>query len=274
MTGGSMNDQQQAAPSVSDLLTRIRRLERRPLRDATNSCWIEGVRNFVQAFDAGISFECVVVSPVLLKSPLADMLVRRLRAKGTDRIRVTPEQFRSVSLAERASGIGAIVRQHWTSIEHAQTTRGLCWIVIEQIRNPGNLGTILRTCEATGVSGVIVVGPQCDPFDPVTVRGSMGGIFHLPLVRLAHDRFEAWVRTNGIELVGLSPSADRLWTDLPNSSKLGLVLGEERSGLSERLQALCRTTVRLPMTGRADSLNVGVAAGVMMYELVRRTAAD
>ena len=126
------------------------------------------------------------------------------------------------------------------------------------------------TAEATGVGGAIFVGPRCDPFNPTVVRASMGGLFHLPLVRATHEPLGRWARTNKVRLVGLSPEADRLWTELPSFAAVALAIGEERQGLSARLRALCDTTVRLPMTGRADSLNVGVAAGVMMYELVRR----
>lgn len=144
-----------------------------------------------------------------------------------------------------------------------------CWLIVEQIRSAGNLGTILRTAEACGVGGVVFLGPWCDPFDPVTVRGSMGAVFQLTLVRSNAERFVRWANDQGLAIVGLSPDAEHLWTQLPATRPLGIVIGEERQGLSDRLRKLCHTTVRLPMQGRADSLNVGVAAGVMMYELVR-----
>jgi TrmH family RNA methyltransferase len=265
-----MHEQPPATASVSRLLQRIRSLSRRQVRDAAGCFWIEGIRHFVQAYDAGLDFEAMVQSRVLLKSDLADMLARRLSRLGCPRVRLSPEQFRSISTAQRASGIGAILRQRWTPLSQAQPAAGLCWIVVEEIRSPGNLGTILRTAEACGAGGVVFLGPRCDPFDPVVLRASMSGILHLPLVRATHAEFARWSGDQGVELVGLSPAADRLWTELPADAPIALVIGEERRGLSEPLQALCRHTVRLPMTGRADSLNVGVAAGVVMYELVRR----
>ena len=235
------------------------------------SYWVEGVRQFVQAVDAGRPIDTVVYSPVLLKNDLAEMLARKLTARGVARCEVTPEQFRTVSVAARASGIGAIVRQHWTPIEDVWPTDGLGWLVVESIRSPGNFGTILRTAEATGVAGVICLGPAADPFDPATVRASMGGVFHLRLVRTTHDRFRRWAIANGVAVVGLAPSASRLWTDLPTDRPVALLLGDERAGLSPAAHSLCDAEVRLPMTGRADSLNVGIAAGVVMYELVRRS---
>ncbi|HEV7281814.1 MAG TPA: RNA methyltransferase [Pirellulaceae bacterium] len=142
---------------------------------------------------------------------------------------------------------------------------------MEQIRSPGNLGTILRTAEAVGASGIIFLDRSCDPFDPAVVRASMGGIVGLALVRASFPQLESWAVKRRIQFDGLSPDGQRLWTELPSTKGVALVVGEERSGLSERLRSLCHSIVRLPLTGSADSLNVAVATGVMLYELVRRS---
>jgi len=266
-----MNDQPKSLASIPDTLSRVRSLALRTTRDAENCFWIEGIRQFVQAFDARMRYDTVIQSPILLKSPLAEMIVRRLKAQGVRRVKVSPEQFRTISTTERASGIGAIVKQQWFPLAHAEPGRGLCWVVLEEIRSPGNLGSIVRTAEAAGASGIIFVGPRCDPFDPAVVRASMGSLSHLPLVRTTHHELARWATTHDVMLTGLSPEAERLWTELPAAKSVGVVLGEERGGLSTPLRRLCHTMVRLPMTGNADSLNVSVAAGVMMYELVRRS---
>jgi RNA methyltransferase, TrmH family len=265
-----MKNNHAQAVSVDRSLARVRSLFRRTVRDSQGLFWIEGIRHFIQAYDARFSFDTVIYSPILLKSSLAEMLIRRLGAESVDRVRIRPEQFRPISKAERASGIGAIVRQQWTPIEHADAARGLCWIVIEDLRSPGNMGTILRTAEAVGAAGVIFIGTLCDPFDPAVLRASMGGLFHLSLVRTTRQGLQTWIQANDVQLVGLSPEAQRLWTDFPASGAIALAVGEERAGLSPELRGMCQTTVRLPMTGRADSLNAGVSAGVMMYELMRR----
>jgi TrmH family RNA methyltransferase len=258
----------------SAVLARIRALHQRPARDAQNAFFLEGLRSFIQAHDAGFHFQAVVHSPILLKGDLGDMLARRLHLSGTPRLKLSPEVFRSVSAAARASGIGAIVRQRWSPLDEPRP--GLCHLIVEHIRSPGNLGTILRTAEAAGVASVIFVGHLSDPYHPAAVRASMGGLFHLPLVRTTHEALAAWSRRHRVRLVALSPDAERLWTDLPRAalhSPLALVLGEERKGLSPYLRSLCGTSVKLPMTGRADSLNVSIAAAVMLYELVRRSTA-
>jgi TrmH family RNA methyltransferase len=262
------------ADSVQQVLSRVRSLVHRRVRDATRRFWVEGVRPFVQAFDAHVTFDTIVYSRVLLKSDLAEMLVRRLGACGVRRVAVTPEQFRSVCTTERASGIGAIAHQRWTPLGDAAERQGLCLLVIEDIRSSGNLGTILRTAEATGVGGVVFLTPRIDPYDPTTIRSSMGGGVHLQLIRSDHQRLRRWADANRVRLVGLSPDAPRLWTDLPaDVQRIALLVGEERHGLSDAGRHICHDLVRLPMTGHADSLNVGVATGVMLYELVRRAHA-
>jgi len=198
-----------------------------------------------------------------------------LRKQGVHSVAVTPEQFRAISGAQHASGIAGIARQKWSALPHERIERPTGWLVVEQIRSPGNLGTILRTAEAVGMNGVIFVGEQSsDPYDPAVVRASMGGIFNLPLMRCSARELSIWLTQQNIAAVGLAPRANRLWTDLPKAASHALLLGEEREGLSPVLKRLCDTEVRLPMTGHADSVNVAVAAGVMMYELVRRATSD
>jgi RNA methyltransferase, TrmH family len=265
-----MHDHSNPSALVRNSLSHVRSLGNRHNRESQHKFWIEGIRNFVQAFDAKLEFDTVIYSEILLKSSLAEMLSRRLSAGGIRRVRVTPEQFRTVSTTPHASGIGAIVKQHWTALRNAEPRHGLGWLIVEQIRSPGNLGTILRTAEASGVGGIIFLGPRCDPFDPAVVRASMGGIFHLQLVRTTHEQLRIWAEQNAIHIFGLSPDAEPLWTALPQIRPVAIMIGDERHGLSDFSRGLCRSMIRLPMTGRADSLNVAVAAGIVMYELVRR----
>lgn len=257
-------------PPVSLLAETIRALQNRRIRDERGQFWIEGIRNFVRACDARWPFARIAYSRILLKSDLAEKLARRLHSAGVARDSLTPEQFRGVSRVPRPSGIGAIVRQRWCELDGLPCDVGRCFLAIEHVRDAGNLGTILRTAEAAGVTAVIFVGPACDPFDPVAVRASMGGIFGVSLVRASFECLEDWTARRGVSVIGLSPRGGQSWADLPDDRPVVLALGEERSGLSARMTQLCRASVRLPIAGRADSLNVAVAAGIAMYEFVRR----
>jgi TrmH family RNA methyltransferase len=272
--------------SIQQTLARVRSLQsHRRARDAAATFVIEGVRQLIQAFRAGFEFDTLLHNRVLLRHSLAQNMIRKLVAQGVRRVTVSPEQFRSVSMLERASGVVAIVKQRWIPLHDVTPHAGLGWLVIERIRSAGNLGTILRTAEAVGMGGAMFVAPGrrvgsgarshrhtngCDPHSPGVVRASMGGIFHLTLVRTSPRELGLWLARHGIAALGLSAGASRLWTDLPTASGYAIVLGDEREGLSPAMRRLCDCEVRLPMSGRADSLNVSVAAGVMMYELARR----
>src|SRR5689334_10499091 len=134
--------------SIESLLSFVRLVQKqRATRDAQCVFWIDGIRQFVQAFEGGLGFDTIIHSTVLLTNGLAEQRVRELASRGIRRVRVPPEQFRSVCLSKRASGIGAIVRQRWTPLRRASPYRGLCWLAVETLRSPGNLGTMLRTAE-------------------------------------------------------------------------------------------------------------------------------
>lgn len=260
------------ARSVDYHLARLQSLRlNRAHRDRTQFFVVEGIRQFIQACDAGFDIAAMFVSPILLRQSMAQKLVRRMTSTGVPKISLSPEQFRSISTTQHASGIAAIARQRWTPLEELSVP-GLGWLVVDTLRSAGNLGTILRTAEATGMTGVIFVSDAIDPFSPAVVRASMGGIFHIPMTRTTPRELGYWLAAHRIDLIGLSPQAPRLWTDLPTSvGGHAIAVGDERDGLSPPLRRLCDVQVKLPMfSPSADSLNVAVAAGVMMYELVRR----
>ncbi|MGC3966330.1 MAG: RNA methyltransferase [Pirellulales bacterium] len=220
--------------------------------------------------DAGFRFDVVVYSPKLIPSPTVEIQLRRLRRDGVPTLRVAPEDFRKISTAPRASGVAALVRERWRPPGEVDPQAGLCLLAIESLRSAGNLGTILRTAEACGVGGVFFTDDGWDPYEPDVVRASMGGMFHLPLARTDGAELARWCRERGVALVGLSPEATQLWTDLPRDRPTCLVIGEERQGISASLNGRCDMHVRLPMAGTADSLNVAVATGIALYEFMRR----
>jgi TrmH family RNA methyltransferase len=252
------------------VLARIRILQLRAVRERTGLHYIEGFRNFIQAIDARIPIETILYSEVLAQNPAVQKNVRLQKRAGVPVVRVAPEVFRRVSGTLRASGIGAIVRQHWTRLDVADPRQGSCWIAVSSLRSPGNIGTILRTAEAAGVGGAIMLGERVDPFDSAVIRASMGGVFRLQLVRCSLKEFVVWAARWGCRVWGTSPSADGDYTQASVESPLVVLFGDERRGLSPEEMAACTQTSRIPILGRADSLNVGVAAGVILYEVLRR----
>jgi TrmH family RNA methyltransferase len=233
-------------------------------RDARRTFFVEGVRNVVHAIESGFYIDTLVYSEKLLIVPIARRLVRERCRSGTPTLHLSPEAFRQVSTAPRASGVGAIVAQRWSPLHGASPRAGLCWVVLEAVRSEGNLGSLIRTSEAIGGAGFILVGPRIDPFDPAVVRASMGALFRQTLIR-THDRsLRNWVRRHRCRVIGASPdgSADLHRFAYPRPTIL--VLGEERGGLTPLQRDLCSDLVRIPMVGAADSLNLAVAGSLLL----------
>jgi TrmH family RNA methyltransferase len=271
-----------ASPSVAEFFPSrsaqvLHPPENRRVRDRAGTYRVEGPLGLLWAADSGATIEQMVVSPPLLGCVPAQMAVRRLTAAGVPRIRVTPDEFRRLQTMERATGIIAVVRQPWKRLEWIDPSkRGpLGWLLIQRIRSPGNLGTILRSAEAAGLNGAIFLTdphgqPLADPFDPAAIRAAMGGLFGIELIRASWPAANAWLKRHGIPLVGLSPDGAHSWDRAPIDGPVCLAVGEERGGLSAEIASACGISVRLPMRGRTDSLNVAMATAVMIYELVRR----
>jgi RNA methyltransferase, TrmH family len=257
--------------SVNSVLDRIRRLSDRRERERTGLHFAEGLRPVLEALEASVPVETLLYSERLCWNSSAQKRVRLAARAGLPILRVTPEEFRTVSRTPRASGLGAVLRQQWTPLERIDPRRGICWLVMGSIRSPGNLGTILRTAEAAGAGGALFLDPSTDPFDPDVVRSTMGGIFRLEITRTSLEEFRGWARRHGMHVWGASPRGEAPYFEAPLRTPLAILLGEERQGLTSDEMGLATDTVRIPIPGRADSLNVGVAAGILLYEVLRRS---
>jgi TrmH family RNA methyltransferase len=167
--------------------------------------------------------------------------------------------------AAEPQGLGAVVRQQWTSLNAIRPAHGGLWLAVESIDSPGNLGMIIRTAEATGVTGIIVL--DADPHDPAAIRASMGSLFSQKLVRCPVREFIRWARASGVAVVGSSPAGLLDYKGFRCRWPAVLLIGSEKHGLSDQLREACEFVVRIPMLGRGDSINAAVAAGVLLYEL-------
>ena len=143
------------------------------------------------------------------------------------------------------------------------------WIALEEIRDPGNLGTIVRTADASGCSGLILIGDCCDPYSREAVRASMGSVFNMRLTRMSRDRFQTFAKVWPGEVIGTHLSATLDYRRTYPAPTL-LIMGSEGPGMSETIAAGCSHLVRIPMTGSADSLNLSVATGLMLFEIQRK----
>jgi RNA methyltransferase, TrmH family len=256
--------------SVNKTLRFIKNLQQvRSKRDQQKLLYLEGIRNFVQACNHRFEFETIVYSDKLCTSSIGRKLVRHHKRAGTTILNITPEQFRSISTMQRASGIGAIVKQKWSTLESIALDTPSCWIVLEKVQSEGNLGTLIRTSEAVGSNGFIFLGNGIEPYAPTVVRVTMGGLFAQQFVRTDLSTLHQWIQRNNLNILGTSPDASLSFHHAKYPKTTLLFLGEERKGLTERQRAICSQCVHIPMVGNADSLNLGVAGSLFLYEVFR-----
>lgn len=248
-------------------ITRIQRLARREERDRTGLFYIEGMRFVAQAVHHQAQIEHLVVCRELLTHSFAQKLVRDQQRRGTPVVEVSHQVMKSLSQVQDSQGLGAVVHQRWQRLASVRARDKLCWIAVEALRSPGNLGTILRTSDAVGGAGLLLLGSATDPYDPGTVRATMGAMFTQRFVRTSSEEIMAWKRRGQYLLVGTSPNASQDYQDVQYHAPVILLMGEERKGLPAELQALCDLIVSIPMVGESDSLNVAMATGVMLYEV-------
>ena len=258
------------AARAASLPALVATLRRRHHRDRKRLFVLERVGSFLRAVDQAVPIVGVVTCPILLRSTAAKICIRRLRRDGVPILEVDPPAFRSLSVGTRASGILAIARQRWTRLEDLDPNAGTCWLAAENIRSPGNLGTMLRTAEAAGAAGLICIGDALDPYHPSVVSASMGAVPLLTFARTRLGTLSRWARAHSVAVVAADPKAVPRWDRAELPERRILLLGEERNGLTPEAYQASTHQVALPILGRSDSLNVAVAAGVLLYELVRR----
>jgi TrmH family RNA methyltransferase len=250
-------------------LDTVRFLRTRECRDRIGLYAVEGARFLISAADAGASIEGLVVCPKLLSSAVGRMIVRRLRRAGVPEHRVVEAEFATVGRLTEGEGRGviAVLRQRWHRLERLEPRD--VWMAVDAVRSPGNLGTLLRTCLASGARGVIVTG-SADVFDPACVRATMGALDKLRIVRMSTSDLSALVRRSGGRIVAASPRASLDFRAGPYRGATVLHVGSERGGLTREMERACDALVRIPMVGPLDSLNVAVAGSLLLYEVFRQ----
>ncbi|MPZ98829.1 MAG: RNA methyltransferase [Dehalococcoidia bacterium] len=247
----------------------IRALRLRKERVRTSTCYVEGIRPVAEAVQSGAPIQTVVVAPGLLNSDFGLQTVDEARLHGVPLLEVSPAVFRSLSERDGPQGLAAVVEQVWEGLDDARCTSGDTWVALDEMRDPGNLGTVLRTCDAAGACGVILLEDSADPYDPAAVRASMGAVFTQRLVRTSFAPFVDWARHEQARVVGTSARADAGYRDAEYGERTVLLVGSERAGLSDTQRAACDLVVRIPMLGRASSLNAAVATGILLYEVLQ-----
>ncbi len=249
----------------------IRALDMRKERKSTGLFVAEGTSVLVMAEERGIAPETIV--------RLADNTDEPQRAKevcawaagqGANTLLVTARVLGKLANKDNPQSLLGVFRQRWAELPNvAQEKLDDVWLALEEVRDPGNLGTMIRTADAVGASGIILIGTCCDPYARECVRATMGSIFSMPLVRARREEFVAWRKSWAGDVVATHLKGGQDFREVSYQGPVLLVMGSEGPGLSEQLVGEATKVVHIPMAGQLDSLNLAVASALALYEIKR-----
>lgn len=245
----------------------IRKLRERKYRQETNTCYLEGIRIVREALEDPARVEMLLVAPELLQSEAAGEALRQAEKQGVSVLEVSASVFASFALKDHPQGLAAVVRQSWTLLDSLPYEGYGLWVGLDAVADPGNLGTIMRTADAVAARGIILVDNCTDPYDPAALRGSMGAVFDLKLIKTTTPALLAWKKERGVPVYGTSDSASQNYQEVAYPQDMLLLMGSEREGLHPGLVAATDSMVAIPMAGKSDSLNLAVATAVALYEV-------
>lgn len=249
------------------------KLKKRSERDERGVFVVEGYRPITRALEDGFEFEELYYCPEWFLGENEEKVLTRAKESGARLTELGKEAFAKIAYRDRPEGLLAIGKQWHTKLDDLKLSENPYIIVVEAIEKPGNLGTILRSADATGAEAVIVCDQVTDLFNPNVVRASTGVVFKVPTVVTSTDEALAFCKQNGIKTLAATPHTETLYTEANLTQPIAIVMGSEQFGLSEKTINACDLPVKLPMLGRADSLNVSAATVVLAYEVVRQRAA-
>ena len=249
---------------------RLRSLRDKKARRVEGLFLAEGLRIVAEARDCGRLPEIVAFSPQGAAHPLAAEIIAATEAFGGEAIETTPDILSKMSGKDNPQMLLGAYRQPDTSQERIDRSSAPLWIAAQALRDPGNIGTILRTGDAVGAGGLILIDECADPFSVEAVRASMGAVFTQRIATARWEEFIPWLRSGPRQLVGTSLKATHDYLEAEYRQPCFLLIGNEQQGLPPEYEAECDLLVKIPMLGKADSLNAAVAAAVTAYEVINQ----
>jgi TrmH family RNA methyltransferase len=248
----------------------LRSLRDKKARRAEGLFLAEGLRILTEARDSGHLPQIVAFSSEGAKHPLAAELIAATEAAGGDAIETSADILAKTSGKDNPQMVLGAYRRPDIALDGIDRTKAPLWIVAQALRDPGNIGTILRTGDAVGAGGLILIDDCADPFSVEAVRASMGAIFTQQAATARWPEFVAWLRSGEGQLVGTSLKATHDYLDAEYRQPCFLLIGNEQQGLPAEYEAECDLLVKIPMSGRADSLNAAMATAVMAFQIINR----
>jgi TrmH family RNA methyltransferase len=258
--------------SVSNpIIKHIRSLSLKKNRDAEGLFMAEGLKLVTDALEADWEIDTLIFAKQMQEQPHLQAIAARVRGRGGNILIVSDRVLTAISRRDNPQMVIGIFRQRWHEMKDLMAmlqTGGDVVLALDRIRDPGNLGTIIRTADAAGIKAVLLIGETTDPFSLEATRATMGSIFQIPLLRTGEVDFIDWTGTSGVRIAGthLKGAVDFrsvAWQEKP----CVIVMGNEQQGLTGALAEACTDLVIIPMTGLADSLNLAIASGIMLFEV-------
>ena len=252
---------------------RIGKLRDKKYRRAEGLFLAEGLRICTEAVEAGEVPRILVFAGATEGHPLVARLVATVEGAGGQVIATTPDILHKLTGKDNPQAVLGVFAARTTALRSLDRMTASVWVVAQGLKDPGNLGTMLRTCDATGAGGLILLDDSCDPFSVEAVRASMGALFTCTVVQSDGAAFFSWLRDGPGMLVGASLETAVDYQSIRYAVPTFVFMGNEQSGLPAEYAAECDALVKLPMRGRADSLNVAVACAVLLYEVINQARA-
>lgn len=257
---------------TNPIIKDIRLLEKKRHRDETGLFLAEGMKLVIDAMENGWTIRTLIYAKAGKGQEAVETLAARCLAQGADVLIVSEKVLGAIARRDNPQMVMGVFEQGWISPASIKPANNDVWVALDRVRDPGNLGTIIRTADAVGAKGVILIGQTTDPFATETVRATMGSVFAVPLAKTSETDFIAFAKSWPGTVAGthLKGAVDYRKPDYSREPVL-LVMGNEQAGMTDELAAACTVLVKIPQAGRADSLNLAIATGVSLFE-VRRHA--
>ena len=256
--------------SANPRIKAVSALRERRERDRTGLTVVDGAREVRRALDAGFAVNEAFICESRLAGADARAVLDRLAEVGTVVHPVSESVLAGIAFGERAEGIVAVVPIPSFALADLALPEAALVVVIEGIEKPGNLGAVLRSADGAAADAVILADARTDPFNPNAIRASAGTVFSLPIASTSTTAALAWLEARGLRIVAARVGAEQLYTAADLRGPLAIVLGSEADGLTAAWAGGAIESVRLPMLGVADSLNVSVSAAILLYEARRQ----
>ena len=253
-----------ANPTVKD----IRALGMRKVREEAGLFVAEGLKLVADAIEGGWPIRILVHRSGEDRPALARAVAATRRAGG-EVLEVTGDILEKLSRRDNPQTVIGVFAQRLERLGDVRIGEGEIWVGLDRVRDPGNLGTIIRTADAVGAAGIVLIGDTTDPFGLEAVRATMGSVFSVRLASATSDAFLAWRRGTRALVVGTHLSGDTDYRAVDYAGPCLILMGNEQQGLPDDLASACDRLVKIPMRGQADSLNLAVATGVMLFEIAR-----